>query len=55
MKTMNGSEFTIVKRDGTREPFSMDKITAAIAKAFRSVGKEPSEAVLEKLTSSLYI
>ncbi len=52
---MNGSEFTIVKRDGTREPFSMDKITAAIAKAFRSVGKEPSEAVLEKLTSSLYI
>ena len=52
---MNGSGFTIVKRDGTREPFSMDKITAAIAKAFRSVGKEPAEEVLEKLTSSLYI
>ena len=52
---MNVSGFTIVKRDGTREPFSMDKITAAIAKAFRSVGKEPTEEVLEKLTSSLYI
>ena len=52
---MNVSGFTIVKRDGTREPFSMDKITAAIAKAFRSVGKEPAEEVLEKLTSSLYI
>lgn len=52
---MNRSGFTIVKRDGTRESFSMDKITAAIAKAFRSVGKEPTEEVLEKLTSSLYI
>ena len=52
---MNGSNFNIVKRDGKPEAFSMDKITAAIEKAFRSVGKTPAEEVLNKLTSSLYI
>lgn len=52
---MKPSDFYIVKRDGQKEPFSMDKITAAIEKAFRSVGKTATNELLEKLTSSLYI
>ena len=52
---MNGTSFNIVKRDGKHEPFSMDKITAAIEKAFRSVGQTPTAETLGKLTSCLYI
>jgi ribonucleoside-triphosphate reductase len=35
---MNKSEFTIVKRDGKHEPFSIEKIKKAIRKAFLAVG-----------------
>lgn len=52
---MEHTEFSIVKRDGTKELFSMDKITAAIEKAFHSVGKTPTPEALDQLTSSLYI
>ena len=35
---MGISELQIVKRDGKREPFSVEKIKRAISKAFLSVG-----------------
>ena len=36
---MINSEVFIIKRDGKKETFSLDKIKNAIAKAFLSVGK----------------
>lgn len=48
---MSGAELTIVKRDGKRVPFSIDKIRNAIKKAFLSVGSFASE---EDLTNILH-
>ena len=42
-------ETFIVKRDGTREAFSMEKIQRAIAKAFLSVGSFATQDVIDKL------
>lgn len=37
---MNKPSLTIVKRDGTKADFSVDKIMASVIKAFKSVGKD---------------
>src|SRR5574344_2012883 len=50
---MEMGEFTITKRDGSQERFSLDKIMHAIVKAFESV-KEPSDlGVISKIISRL--
>ena len=33
-------DFTIMKRDGSRDRFSLDKIMNAVIKGFNSVGEE---------------
>jgi len=50
LRKMNASEIQIVKRDGKRENFSIEKIKSAIRKAFLSVG---SFAFDESLTTIL--
>ena len=45
-------ETFIVKRDGTREAFSMEKIQRAIAKAFLSVGSFATQDVICLLYTS---
>jgi ribonucleoside-triphosphate reductase len=42
-------ELYIIKRDGKREPFSMEKIRSAIAKAFLSVGSFATEDVITNI------
>ena len=44
-------ETFIVKRDGTREAFSMEKIQRAIAKAFLSVGSFATQDVITNILS----
>ena len=48
-------ELVIVKRDGTREPFSIEKIKGAIAKAFLSVGSFASQEVITSILSRVNI
>ncbi|MDR1860897.1 MAG: anaerobic ribonucleoside-triphosphate reductase [Bacteroidales bacterium] len=48
-------ELFIIKRNGKREPFSIEKIKNAIAKAFLSVGCFASEEVLTSLLCRLKI
>ena len=45
----------IKKRDGTLQPFSLDKISNAISKAFASVGQDLSLSTLTAITSDLHI
>ncbi len=52
---MNNSEITIVKRDGKREAFSLDKIKNAISKAFLSVDSFASQETLTSILSRLHI
>lgn len=47
--------FTITKRDGSKEVFSLDKIMNAIVKAFQSVHETPSLNSISKLISHLDI
>ena len=49
MSTMSSSEIFITKRDGKRERFSIDKIRAAIAKAFLSVGSFATDEMLTQI------
>lgn len=52
MKTMmETSDFTIVKRDGSADRFSLDKIMNAIIKAFRSVNEPVSLSNVSKIIS----
>lgn len=54
MKTvMETSDFTIVKRDGSADRFSLDKIMNAIIKAFRSVNEPVSLSNVSKIISRL--
>lgn len=54
MKTvMETSDFTIVKRDGSADRFSLDKIMNAIIKAFRSVNEPVSLSNVSKIISWL--
>ena len=48
-------EFTILKRDGKRDRFSLDKIMTAIIKAFQSVGEEVDLGSISKIISHLDI
>ena len=52
---MEIKNFTITKRDGTKDQFSLDKIMNAIAKAFESV-KEPVDlGTLSKILAQLHL
>ena len=52
---MEIKDFTITKRDGTKDRFSLDKIMNAIIKAFESV-EEPSDlSSISKIISHLDI
>ena len=46
---MSSTEITIIKRDGKRKAFSVEKIKSAIRKAFLSVGAFATEEDLVKL------
>ena len=48
-------ETFIVKRDGTREAFSMEKIQRAIAKAFLSVGSFATQDVSTNILSRVSV
>jgi ribonucleoside-triphosphate reductase len=48
-------ELFIIKRDGKREPFSIEKIRSAIAKAFLSVGSFATEDVITNILSRVNI
>ncbi|NDV81990.1 anaerobic ribonucleoside-triphosphate reductase [Bacteroides sp. 51] len=48
-------ELFIIKRDGKREPFSMEKIRSAIAKAFLSVGSFATQDVITNILSRVSI
>ncbi len=48
-------ETFIVKRDGQREPFSVDKIQRAIAKAFLSVGSFATQDVITNILSRVSV
>lgn len=50
---METSDFTIVKRDGSADRFSLDKIMNAIIKAFRSLNEPVSLSNVSKIISRL--
>ena len=54
-KTMDMSNFTITKRDGTKAVFSLDKIMSAVAKAFESVNHPADLATLSKILCELHM
>jgi ribonucleoside-triphosphate reductase len=48
-------ETFIIKRDGKREPFSIEKIRNAIAKAFLSVGSFATQDVITNILSRVSV
>ena len=48
-------ELFIIKRDGKKEPFSIEKIKKAIAKAFLSVGSFATHDVITNILSRVSI
>ena len=52
---MGHSEIKIVKRDGTREPFSIDKIKHAVSKAFLAVGSYATDDDIAGVLSRVHI
>lgn len=52
---MKIKNFTITKRDGSKENFSLDKIMNAIAKAFKSVNEDVDLGTVSKIISHLKI
>ncbi len=48
-------ELFIIKRDGKKEPFSVEKIKSAIAKAFLSVGSFATQDVITNILSRISI
>ena len=50
---MNTMNFTITKRDGSAERFSLDKIMNAIIKAFASVGESADLGCISRIISHL--
>lgn len=50
---MKNSTFWIIKRDGTQEGFSVEKIKNAISKAFASVGLTNHEEVINEVTTNV--
>ncbi len=52
---MNGTELFITKRDGKREPFSIDKIRNAVAKAFLSAGSFATQEMMTGILSRIRV
>ena len=52
---MEIKNFTITKRDGSKEKFSLDKIMNAILKAFESVNEPTDLGMVSKILSDLNI
>lgn len=52
---MEIKNFTITKRDGTKERFSLDKIMNAIVKAFESVNEPTDLGTVSKVLADLDI
>ena len=52
---MENNSFSILKRDGSSENFSLDKIMNAIIKAFKSVGETADLCSISKVLSNLDI
>ena len=52
---MISSEIFIIKRDGKKELFSLDKIENAISKAFLSVGSFATQDVITNVLSRVSI
>ena len=52
---MEISNFTITKRDGSKDSFSLDKIMNAIVKAFESVDEPADLGTISKIISHLDI
>lgn len=52
---MNMKEFTITKRDGSKERFSIDKIMNAILKAFESVNETIDLGIISRILPNLNI
>lgn len=50
---MDMKDFTITKRDGSKDRFSLDKIMTAIVKAFDSVGESANLGTISKIVSRL--
>ena len=50
---MEIKNFTITKRDGSKDQFSLDKIMNAIIKAFESVSKPVDLGTVSKILSHL--
>lgn len=50
---MDIKDFTITKRDGSKDRFSLDKIMTAIVKAFDSVGEPADLGTISKIISRL--
>lgn len=50
---MEQQNLTIIKRDGTTAPFSMDKITHSIEKAFLSLGSQVGMEALSRILSHI--
>lgn len=53
--TMDMSNFSITKRDGTKAVFSLDKIMGAVAKAFESVNREVDLATLSGILCEIHL
>lgn len=52
---MDIKDFTIIKRDGSKDAFSLDKIMSAIIKAFDSVGEQANLGTISKIISRLQL
>ena len=52
---MEIKNFTITKRDGSKERFSLDKIMSAIIKAFNSVNEPADLGCISKIIANLDI
>ena len=50
---MNKPSLTIVKRDGSKADFSVDKIMASVVKAFKSVGKDADLTTVSNILRNL--
>lgn len=51
---MKQQNLTIIKRDGTKAPFSMDKITSSIQRAFSSRNEEVGMEALSRILNHLH-
>ena len=50
---MDYTQISIIKRDGKREPFSLEKIVRAITKAYRAGGIVDEDAIVEQIAAEV--